>query len=155
MTIQYSGAPISIGRPALQVALAGDPEATALPVIVRRPTLRDAQRARSLLRTGARDTANYVVALEIEVVIAADAASARAVAGTHAEPTAHAGREVGDRVGETVRYIGTPSGLISLIRDVYAAEVADAVLIVPLDGSATTALVRENVLPRFGVQSAA
>lgn len=152
MTNQSAGAPVSIGRPALRVALAGDPDADALSVVVRRPTLRDAQRARSLLRAGARDTANYTVTLEVEAAIAPDAAAARAVAAAQSADSAQSADRA--QPEETVRYIGTPSGLISLIRDVYAAEVADAVVIVPLDGS-SAALIRDTVLPHFGIRPAA
>jgi hypothetical protein len=130
---------ISVGRPQLVVALRGDTDVD-LPIVVRRPTLRDAQRARNVLRSGQRDPANFIVALEVEVAIAAHPASARASAG--AVPTDSTG-------SETVRYIGTPHGLIGLIRDIYAAEVADAVIITPLDGSATEARIREEVIPAF------
>mgnify|MGYP006977760506 CR=1 FL=1 len=67
-------APISIGRPGFQIALAGDDLAQTFPIVVRRETLREAQRARSLLRAGSHDQANFVVALEVEVAVAPDAA---------------------------------------------------------------------------------
>jgi hypothetical protein len=38
---------------------------------------------------------------------------------------------------------------VSLIRDIYVAEIADAVIIVPIDGSATESRVREQVLPQL------
>ncbi|MGC4934671.1 hypothetical protein ACLQ3C_13430 [Gordonia sp. DT30] len=136
---------ISIGRPPLHVAILGDEPADAAPIVVRRPTLRDAQRARSVLRSGTRDTAGFSVALEVEVAIAPSAASARAaVAGIPDELD-----------GGTVRYVGTPSGLVTLIRDIYAAEVADAVILVPLDGSATDNRLRQLVLPSFAPRRAA
>ncbi|MFW0797534.1 hypothetical protein AAFP30_27270 [Gordonia sp. CPCC 205515] len=138
MTVEYLAptATISIGRPALQVAIAGDPAAQSFPIVVRRSTLREAQRARSLLRAGTHDPVNFVVALEIEAAIAPHPASARAAA-------AH----VVDDDSDTIRYVGTARGLVSLIRDIYAAEVADAVIVVPIDGSATAARVRELVMP--------
>ncbi|GAA10861.1 hypothetical protein [Gordonia alkanivorans] len=131
---------VTIGRPGFQVAIAGDAVAQTFPIVVRRETLRDAQRARSLLRAGTHDQANFVVALEIEVAIAPHAASARAAverAGVAADSS------------ETIRYIGTTHGLITLLRDIYAAEVADAVILVPIDGSATGNRIREQVLPVF------
>ena len=144
---------ITIGRPALRVAIVGDAGAAELPIVVRRSTLRDAQRTRSLLRAGTRDTANFSVALAVEVAIAPHPGSARAsVASVSA-----AGSSVtsaGDPA-ETVRYVGTPHGLATLIRDIYAAEVADAVLIVPIDGSATEHRVRAEVLPQFESRRAA
>ncbi|MBE7191783.1 hypothetical protein [Gordonia polyisoprenivorans] len=143
MTIELDR--ISIGRPSLRVALADDIPADSSAIVVRRPTLRDAQRARSLLRAGTRDTANFSVALEVEVAIAPSAASARAA-------VAHIPDDID---GGTVRYVGTPSGLVTLIRDIYAAEVADAVILVSLDGSATRHRVRELVLPSFAELRAA
>ncbi|MGC4961482.1 hypothetical protein [Gordonia sp. DT101] len=142
MSIEYArpSSTISIGRPRLQVALAGDTSASAFPIVVRRPTLRDAQRARSLLLAGVNDQANFVVALEVEAAIAPHPASARASADLDDRPAVA-------NEPETIRYVGTPHGLVSLIRDIYVAEIADAVIIVPLDGSATTARVREQVLP--------
>lgn len=139
-------APISIGRPPLQVALAGDEVVGSLPIVVRRPTLREAQRTRSVLRSGTHDPARFVVALEIEVAIAPIAASARAAA-------AEADRRRTDDASDTIRYVGTAHGLLTLIRDIYAGEVADAVIISSLDGSATTARVRQQVLPYVGAGS--
>jgi hypothetical protein len=144
VTIEFAApasATISIGRPRLQVAIAGDTVAQSFPIVVRRSTLRDAQRARSLLRSGTHDQANFSVALEVEAAIAPHPASARAAAG---DPAAS-----DDDVPETIRYIGTPRGLVSLIRDIYVAEIADAVIIVPIDGSATESRVREQVLPQL------
>lgn len=137
---------ITIGRPALRVAVVGDAAAAELPIVVRRSTLRDAQRTRSLLRAGTRDTANFSVALAVEVAIAPHPGSARA--SVSAVP-------VNEDASETVRYVGTPHGLVTLIRDIYAAEVADAVLIVPIDGSATEHRVRAEVLPQFATRRAA
>ncbi|WP_223205588.1 hypothetical protein [Gordonia jinghuaiqii] len=132
---------VSIGRPQFQIAVAGDPLARTFPLVVRRETLRDAQRARSLLRAGSHDPAKFVVALEVEVAIAPQAASARAAAE-------HAGRFAAID-SETVRYVGTVSGLTTLLRDIYAAEVADAVILTPIDGAATEQRIREEVLPVF------
>lgn len=147
MTSQRTTSPIptgtiSIGRPALQLALAGDDVAQGLPIVVRRETLREAQRARSLLRAGSHDPANFVVALEIEVAIAGHAASARAAVAAAADTTP-------DTESDTIRYIGTTAGLITLVRDIYVAEVADAIILVPIDGRATEDRIREQVLPVF------
>lgn len=134
---------ISVGRPRLQVALAGDDVANSLDIVVRQANLRDAQRSRAVLRAGVRDQANFVVALEVQAAIAPLADSARASAGTLTGPA------------ETVRYVGTAHGLYTLIRDIYAAEVADAVIITPIDGSPTASRVREQVLPLFAGRAAA
>lgn len=83
LSVQPTACPrstVSIGRPAFRVAVAGDAVAQGFPIVVRRETLRDAQRARSLVRAGSHDQANFVVALEVEVAVASDAASARASA---------------------------------------------------------------------------
>ena len=149
---------ITIGRPALRVAIVGDAAAAELPIVVRRPTLREAQRTRSLLRAGTRDTANFSVALTVEVAIAPHPASARASAAAVASTTPTGAALTGTSPGgasETVRYVGTPHGLVTLIRDIYAAEVADAVLIVPIDGSATEHRVRAEVLPQLQSRRAA
>ncbi|WP_055474416.1 hypothetical protein [Gordonia sp. HS-NH1] len=138
-------APISIGRPGFQIAIAGDELAQTFPIVVRRETLRDAQRARSLLRAGTHDQAKFVVALEVEVTVAADAASARAAAAAAVDASSEAG-------SGTIRYIGTTHGLITLVRDIYAAEVADAVILVPIDGAATERRIREQILPVLAEQ---
>lgn len=147
MTVELAAHRISIGRPALHVRVVGDDPGSPSPTVVRRPTLRDAQRARSVLRAGVRDTAAFGVALEVEVAIAPHPGSARAAAAAvtgAADPDGDGGG------GGTVRYLGTPSGLVTLIRDIYAAEVADAVILVPIDGSATENRIRQLVLPAFG-----
>ncbi|GAB07770.1 hypothetical protein GII30_19260 [Gordonia amarae] len=140
-------ATISVGRPQLVVALRGD-TTVDLPIVVRRPTLRDAQRTRNVLRAGQRDPAKFIVALEVEVAIAAHPASARAsVSALESGPRGQAGTRPSGT--ETVRYIGSSHGLIGLIRDIYAAEVADAVILTPLDGSATEVRIREEIIPAF------
>lgn len=138
-------APISIGRPGFQIAVAGDELAQTFPIVVRRETLRDAQRARSLLRAGSHDQAKFVVALEVEVTVAPDAASARAAAAAAKEAPL-------DGNSGTIRYIGTTHGLLTLVRDIYAAEVADAVILIPIDGAATERRIREQILPVLAEQ---
>ena len=137
-------APISIGRPGFQIAIVGDALAQTFPIVVRRETLREAQRARSLLRAGSHDQANFVVALEVEVAIAPDAASARVAAAAVDGPA--------DGTSATIRYIGTTHGLITLVRDIYAAEVADAVILIPIDGAVTEHRIREQILPVLAEQ---
>lgn len=138
-------APISIGRPGFQIAIVGDALAQTFPIVVRRETLREAQRARSLLRAGSHDQAKFVVALEVEVTVAPDAASARAAAAAAVGASSETG-------SGTIRYIGTTHGLITLVRDIYAAEVADAVILVPIDGAATERRIREQILPVLAEQ---
>jgi hypothetical protein len=65
-----------------------------------------------------------------------------------------------------VRYVGTATGLLTLILDVYTAEVADAVILRPIDaGSSGTAidgnrrstatLISEQLLPQLNERAAA
>ncbi|MDF0530932.1 hypothetical protein P0W64_15870 [Tsukamurella sp. 8F] len=124
-------APLSIRRARLTV-IDGDPAADSL-TRVRAADLGAAQRERRYLRADAvrdgRDPSEVVAALEVDVVLDERAADARA---------AYARLE---SAGDTVTYVGTPAGLGSLIDDVYAAEVADAVVLRPLGGARTAALI--------------
>ncbi|MEN0135493.1 MAG: hypothetical protein AAGC80_10115 [Rhodococcus sp. (in: high G+C Gram-positive bacteria)] len=84
------------------------------------PDLREAQRKRSSIRAGFEESGGRVdVLLDVVVHIAPDARTARREAGG------------GHRGGHTVVYVGTPSGLASLICDIRAADVADGVIAVP------------------------
>lgn len=120
---------------------------------IRQPELRGGIKERAQLRASWQqlgdDPADLVVALEIDVLIAADAATARAEL-----------LELGEsRFGDTVRYVGTATGLLTLILDVYTAEVADAVILRPLDAAATGSrsaeLIADQVLPRLRERDAA
>ncbi len=103
------------------------------------------------------EPADLVVALEIDVLIADDAATARAKLLRLGE----------SRFGDTVRYVGTANGLLTLILDIYTAEVADAVILRPIDSAAesaddsvdagrnTAALIAEQVLPQLTKRSVA
>lgn len=136
-------------RPSLSVVLDGDDESSNHPDHVhrvRRPDLAGAIRERTGARrdwiAAGRNPASLVVALEIDVLIDGDASSARA----------HLRRRGEKLFGSTVRYVGTARGLASLILDSYVAEVADAVILHPLDrdhldpGTTRSLIVRE-VLP--------
>lgn len=83
--------------------------------------LREAQQQRTRLHAEAVDRGesadNLAVFLDLEIYIAADARTARrefAALDAPASPS-------------SIRYVGTPSGLASLISDVTAADVADGV----------------------------
>jgi hypothetical protein len=119
---------------------------------IRQPELRGGIRERAQLRAAWQqigdNPADLVVALEIDVLIADDAATARAELLRLGE----------SRFGDTVRYVGTASGLLSLILDIYTAEVADAVILRPLDSDAeagSAALIADRVLPRLRERAAA
>jgi hypothetical protein len=123
---------------------------TAFPDTVRRvraDDLRVAQRIRAGIRAEAeaagRDPDSVSVVLDIETLLAADASAAlRRLAELDArtQPTA----------ASSVRYIGTPTGLIGLIADLRAVEVADGVTLRPLDQSETLDLILDEVSPTFG-----
>lgn len=151
-------------RPELLVAIDGDdhplawsgPRPTEAPSSVvrriRQPELRGGIKERAALRAGWQelgdDPADLVVALEIDVVIAEDAATARAELLRLGE----------SRFGDTVRYVGTANGLLTLILDIYAAEVADAVILRPLDqgqGGGSVKLIADKVLPGLLERAAA
>lgn len=120
---------MTVSRPALVVTVDGEPESVHL-TRVRAADLRLAQRQRGYLRAEAERAGREpgAVALEVDVVIDERAADARA---SYA-PTGSA---------EGITYVGTPSGLKSLIEDVYAAEVADAVVLRPVGGARTKDLI--------------
>lgn len=122
---------MTVSRPALLVTVDGEPDAAAL-TRVRAADLRLAQRQRGYLRAEDERAGREpgAVALEVDVVIderAADARASYAPDGTGAE--------------QGITYVGTPSGLRSLIEDVYAAEVADAVVLRPVGGARTKDLI--------------
>ncbi|TDO18084.1 hypothetical protein EV580_1265 [Mycobacterium sp. BK086] len=75
------------------------------------------------------------VVADIDVVIAADARTARALAGG-----AH------DSAGHTLLYIGTPSGLAGLIADIHALGIADGAVLIPR-AAGVAELIRDAVLP--------
>lgn len=120
----------TVSRPALVIVVDGEPAATAL-TRVRAADLRIAQKERGYLRAederAGREPAP--VALEVDVVIDEHAAQARASYASLGS------------AADGVTYVGTPSGLKSLIEDVYAAEVADAVVLRPVGGARTEQLI--------------
>ncbi|CAM3005673.1 hypothetical protein [Williamsia muralis] len=171
MTYEAVGAPRN--RPELLVAIDGDdnpiawsgprPRDAHAGVIrrIRQPELRGGIRERTQMRAAwtslGNEPADLVVALEIDVLIADDAATARAKLLRLGE----------SRFGDTVRYVGTANGLLTLILDIYTAEVADAVILRPIDSAAesaddsvdagrnTAALIAEQVLPQLTKRSVA
>ncbi|GAB2661515.1 hypothetical protein GCM10027169_25240 [Gordonia jinhuaensis] len=113
---------------------------------IRSETLADAARKRKALRASIDDPGALVVALEVEVLVAPDASTARAAAARIGSDPDAATADV-TIPDTTVRYIGTPYGLLTLVEDIYAADVADAVILTPIDGLATAALIADQVLP--------
>lgn len=121
---------MTVSRPALLVTIDGAPETVPL-TRVRAADLRIAQKQRGYLRAEAERAGREpgAVALEVDVVIDELAATARASYTPSGE------------AGQGITYVGTPSGLKSLIEDVYAAEVADAVVLRPVGGARTEDLI--------------
>lgn len=110
---------------------------------VRQSELERARRERAELRSNhlysGGNLGAFAVALEIDVLIADEASVARAEICCLGEGL----------TGETARYVGTAGGLVTLIRDIYAAEVADAVIVYAIGGVHTVSLLDSHVLPAF------
>ncbi|WP_415972862.1 hypothetical protein [Rhodococcus sp. 077-4] len=107
--------------------------------------LREAQQQRARLRAEAvergESAESVAVFLDLEIHIAADARTARReFAGLNAPANP-----------SSIRYIGTPSGLASLISDVTAADVADGVTLQVHDDADRQAIfIGSGVLPLLG-----
>lgn len=106
---------------------------TAFPVNViriRATDLRDAQIQRAQIRAAlaedGRDPDAVAVLVDLEVLIAPEARSARK------ELAQLDSALIALRVPVSLQYVGTPSGLGSLIADIRAADVADGVTLLPL-----------------------
>lgn len=131
----------------LTVGRAGDPPldpSAEVPdvVRVRAADLREAGRLRDRIRAEAaeegRDPESVTVLVDLEVVLASDARTARA-RRTHPD----SGR--GDAA--TLSYVGTPHGLAGLIADIHAVRVADGVTLIPLAEPFTVEHLVDGTLP--------
>ena len=111
---------------------------------IRVSDLREAQRARAGVRAqlvaDGRDPDSVTVLLDVDTLIATTAPAAR-------RELAQLDSAVRRAQQETVSYVGTPTGLLSLISDVQAAEVADGVTLRPLALPGTLELVASEVVP--------
>lgn len=121
-------------------------------VRVRARDLREAKRLRDGIRSelaaNGADPDSVTVLLDVETLVAGQAASARAelaqldsqLPGTEsARPARH--------LDGSVTYVGTPQGLASLISDIHAAEVADGVTLLPLSLPGTLERIVSDVVP--------
>ncbi|PBC37081.1 hypothetical protein CJ178_23340 [Rhodococcus sp. ACPA4] len=144
---------------------------TAFPVNViriRATDLRDAQaqcaQIRAAIAEDGRDPDSVAVLVDLEVLIAPEARAAR-------KELAQLDSALNvPRVPASLHYVGTPSGLGSLIADIRAADVADGVTLLPLSlprtlehlvgetipwlqsrGLVTPATAVDEVLGRFGL----
>ena len=107
--------------------------------------LREAQQQRARLRAEAVERGesadSTAVFLDLEIHIAADARTARREFAGLDAPTSPS----------SIRYVGTPSGLASLISDVTAADVADGVTLqVHGDVDRQSTFLGSEVLPLLG-----
>ncbi len=82
-----------------------------------------------------REHPDLDVVADIEVVIAAEASSARAMLSPSGEPGGH-----------TLLYVGTPAGLAGLIADLHALGIADGAVLIPR-APGVADLIRDAVLP--------
>lgn len=83
-----------------------------------------------------REQPDVDVVADIQVVIAAEARTARAMLGANA----------GETCDRTLLYVGTPSGLVSLITDIHALGIVDGAVLVPR-AAGVAGLIRDAVLP--------
>ncbi|MGC0362036.1 alkanesulfonate monooxygenase SsuD/methylene tetrahydromethanopterin reductase-like flavin-dependent oxidoreductase (luciferase family) [Rhodococcus sp. 27YEA15] len=137
-------------------------------VRIRASDLREAQLERARVRTAiaeeGRDPDSVVVLVDLEILIAPEARAARKeLAQLDSALTER-------RIPSSLHYVGTPSGLGSLIADIRAADVADGVTLLPLalprtleylvDGTilwlqdrglVTASTAVDDVLGRFGL----
>lgn len=100
---------------------------------IRAADLGDIWRKSARLR---RDRPDVDIVADIEIVIAADARTARSLMGG----------TIADRTEDTMLYVGTPSGLAGLIADIHALGIADGAVLIPKAAGAAE-LVRDAVLP--------
>lgn len=83
-----------------------------------------------------RDHPEVDVVVDIDVVIADEASTARAMVDS----------EHGETGDSTLLYVGTPAGLAGLITDIHALGIADGAVLIP--GTAGVVdLIRDAVLP--------
>ena len=111
-------------------------------VRVRAADLREAGKLRDRIRAVAaregRDPDSVTVLVDVEVVLASDARTART---RRIRPESTRG-EAG-----TLSYVGTPHGLAGLIADIHAVQVADGVTLIPLAAPFTVEHLVDGTLP--------
>lgn len=111
-------------------------------VRVRAADLRAARRRSALLRADAlaRHRPSPRLLVDVEILIERDFASAlNALAALDPIPAL-----VGS--GSPLRYVGTPTGLVSLISDIRALDIADGVVLLPLTPGGPTGRIADEVL---------
>lgn len=101
------------------------------PIRVRGGDLREVSRRATAAR---RDHPGCEVVVDIDVIIAADDRTARALQGG------------GDDGSDTLLYVGTPAGLAGLIGDIHVLGLADGAVLIPRAEGVVT-LLRDAVMP--------
>ncbi|AMU69546.1 hypothetical protein PP298_04635 [Mycobacteroides abscessus] len=109
-------------------------------VRVRAVDLRDLARKVAAVRD---DAPHAGVVVDIDVIIAADAPSARGMVSDSGYPA-----------GDTLLYVGTPAGLCGLIADIHTLGIADGAILVPLDYEGVVKLVYDTVVPELRAMAA-
>lgn len=121
---------------------ATDPR-TSLPSVIRiraadlRETAKIRDRVRAESRADGRDPDGISVLVDLEVVVANEARSARR---QHSILDRH-------EHGGTLSYVGTPSGLAGLIADIHTTRVADGVTLIPLGKDVTVEHILDDTVP--------
>ena len=127
---------------------AGSPDEGALDLSASRPNvvriratdLRETRKVRDRVRAElaaeGRDPDSVTVLVDLEVVVAPDARSARKQYAQLDIP----------RTADTLSYVGTPRGLAGLIADIFSTHVADGVTLVPLAPSFTVEYIVDGTL---------
>jgi hypothetical protein len=110
-------------------------------VRIRAVDLRDLTHKAAAVR---EDYPHAVVVVDINVLIAGDARTARAAIS-----------DSGCECGDTMTYVGTPGGLSGLIADIYALGIADGAILLPVDSEGVVELIRDVVVPELHMMSAA
>jgi len=110
-------------------------------VRIRAVDLRDLAHKTAAIR---EDAPHVDVVVDIDVMIAADARSARAAMAS-----------AGCQGSGTLLYVGTPAGLSGLIADIHAVGIADGAVLVPFDSNGVADLIRDAVLPELRMLASA
>ncbi|WP_234940073.1 hypothetical protein [Mycolicibacterium sp. GESEQ-9] len=91
-----------------------------------------------------QDCPHAVVVVDINVMIALDVRAARTAMSDSAYES-----------GDTMVYVGTPTGLSGLIADIYALGIADGAILLPADNEGVLDLIHDVVVPELQTMAAA
>jgi len=132
-------ADLTAGRPGEESLDLSAPQPNV--VRIRATDLRETRKATDRVRAGlvaeGRDPGSVTVLVDLEVVVASEARSARKQYAQLDVP----------RASDTLSYVGTPQGLAGLIADIHSTHVADGVTLVPLAAPFTVEHIIDGTLP--------